>query len=190
MGSGTYNAAFHWRFCAAFTLMVAVFCGSAQTAFVLQNVRANNGSPLPPVLDAQGTPLADTNFLAELWGSATTDSLAPLLSYNEPRHRVLARFSDVLPGHFRADEISVLDTVQLGERAWLQVRVWDSRLGATYEQVAARGIGGFGESPLFYGQGQRRCDPPCIPGDLAGLQSFQVRTMTGGTASKYPPAGQ
>ena len=176
MGSDTHNAAFHWRFCAAFTVMVAVCCASAQTAFTVQNVRAMDGSLLPPVLDAQGMPLADTNYLAELWGSASPDSLAPLLSSGtEARHRVYAPF--IRPGHFWANEIAVLDSVPLEERAWLQVRVWDTRLGLTYEQVASRGIGGIGESPLFYGQ--RRCDPPCVPGDLMGLQSFNVRAMTG-----------
>ena len=153
---------------------------ASQSLFQVENVnRLPDGSFLPPVLDPQGMPLADTNFLAELWGSATPDSLAPLLSFNtEPRRRVFARF--IRPGHFFSAEIAALGSVPPGRRAWLQVRVWDSRLGAAYEQVAARGIGGFGESPLFNGQGQKDCDPPCVvPGNLAGLQSFNVRAATG-----------
>jgi hypothetical protein len=162
---------------ASIGLLLVMLSTSGQTYFYISNERANNGMFLPPVLDSQGTPVADTNFVAELWGSATPDSLAPALT-GEPPHRVFARL--VSPGHFVGETVVVRD-MSLGGEAWLQLRVWDSRLGATYEQVAARGIGGFGESPLFYGKGTRGpfCDPPCVPGDLTGLQSFNVRAMTG-----------
>ena len=59
--------------------------------------------------------------------------------------------------------------------AWLQVRAWDAGLGATYEEVTALGIGGYGASPLFYAQG---ADPtallPITSGPLIGLQSFSL----------------
>jgi hypothetical protein len=168
-------------FVANFGLLIAVLSASAQTYFVVSNEsRSNEGPFLPPVLNSIGMPLTDTNFVAELWGSATPDSLAPLLVYNTiPRKRLFAQF--VRPGYFIGFGTVVVDNVPDGGRAWLQVRVWDIRLGATYEEVAARGIGGFGESPLFYGKGTRGpgCEPPCLPGDLTGLQSFKVRAMTG-----------
>ena len=166
-------------FFANIVLLAAMLSANGQSDFRVSNeYRYEPLPPLPPVLDAQGMPLADTNFLAELWGSATPDSLAPLLTANtaEPR-RLFARFSK--PGYFSDDTSRVVASVPRAGRAWLQVRVWDSRLGATYEQVAARGIGGFGESPLFYGQGTRCGGVPCEPGDLTGLQSFSVRSVTG-----------
>jgi hypothetical protein len=162
-------------------LLATIFSTNAQTFFGISNAsRTQDGSLLPPVLDVKGMPLADTNFLAELWGSNMPDSLTPLLSYDtQPRRRVFARF--IQPGYFFEGGWAAVDSVPDGGRAWLQVRVWDIRLGATYEEVAARGIGGFGESPLFYGKGTRGpgCEPPCLPGDLTGLQSFKVRAMTG-----------
>src|SRR2546428_161516 len=36
-----------------------------------------------PVFDSQGVPLAGTNYLAELWGAATPDSLKPLVLLNK-----------------------------------------------------------------------------------------------------------
>jgi hypothetical protein len=62
--------------------------------------------------------------------------------------------------------------------AWLQVRAWDARLGATYEEVAGLAVGGYGESPLFYAQGGNPLiSPPGNPGPLIGLQSFSLRPI-------------
>lgn len=61
--------------------------------------------------------------------------------------------------------------------AWLQVRAWDARLGITYEEVAGLGIGGYGESPLFYQQGGNPFDLLGTPPRLIGLQSFSLRPV-------------
>ena len=59
-----------------------------------------------------------------------------------------------------------------GGYAWLQVRAWDARLGATYEEVMALGIGGYGESPLFYAQGSNPFKTlPEAPAPFIGLGS-------------------
>ena len=85
----------------------------------------------------------------------------------------------IQPGYFFSPSgyLSVLSVPPLGF-AWLQVRVWDTRLGATYEEVAGLGIGGYGESPLFYAQGRNPLSaPPDLPGPLIGLQSFSLRPV-------------
>jgi hypothetical protein len=58
---------------------------------------------------------------------------------------------------FRSSFVSV-DNAPFGGYVWLQVRAWDTRLGTSYDEVAALGLGGYGESPLFYTYG----------GDLGG----------------------
>ena len=142
-----------------------------QSSFALRN-RVD-----APVYDSLGTPLAGDQYRAELWGSATPDSLTPLLDINQGFTRVIVPFGT--GGYFSSGTsyLSVL-AVPPGGYAWLQVRAWDARLGATYEEVAALGIGGLGESPLFYAQGRNPLlTPPDLPGPLIGLQSFNLRPI-------------
>jgi PEP-CTERM motif len=158
---------------AALTLSASLVFG--QASFEL----ANNHPPLvdAPVFDAQGIPLAGTNYLAELWGAASPESLTPLVVVDEGNAREIVAFID--RGYFFSPE-SRLCVAEVAPRgwAWLQVRAWDARLGATYEQVAALGIGGYGESPLFYAQGHEPFREPPEPGaPLIGLQSFSLRPI-------------
>ena len=80
-------------------------------------------------------------------------------------------------GYFFYDNGYVtIRTVPCGGFAWLQVRAWDARLGPTYESVVALGIGGYGESNIFYKQGGYLCFPdPSPPEPLFGLESFSLR---------------
>ncbi len=65
-----------------------------------------------------------------------------------------------------------------GDFAWLQVRAWNTSLGSTYEQVAALGLGGYGESSLLYLQGGNpNAEPPIGPHLLIGLQPFSLRSI-------------
>lgn len=127
-----------------------------------------------PVRGAEGAPLPSAGYLAELWGGASPLALAPLVD-DRSRQRVFAPI-DPATGYFRAANVLVLDSIGLWGWAWLQVRAWDSSLGATYEEVAALGLGGAGASPMFYGpsSGGPWCSPPCPGRLLYGLESFHV----------------
>jgi len=161
--------------CAALNLLL--MCeAQGQASFEL----ANHNSPLvdAPVFDAQSVPLAGTNYLAELWGAATPDSLAPCVLIDRGNSREIVPFLNA--GYFIPTSSSValsVPTVPPGGQAWLQVRAWDARLGATYEDAFARGLGGYGESPLFYAQGGNPFGQFPIPGPLVGLQSFNLRQV-------------
>jgi hypothetical protein len=142
----------------------------------------NKHSPLvdAPVFDAQGVPLEGSNYLAEVWGSASPESLTPLVLIDREKSREIVPFRT--GGYFvqtsSSDALVVL-TVQPGDWAWLQVRAWDARLGATFEEVAARGLGGYGESPLFYARGSNPFTANgALPGPLIGLRSFSLRPVT------------
>ena len=129
-----------------------------------------------PVFDAQGTALAGTNYLAELYGGATANSLSPLVIINQGNRREIVPF--VINGYFVSTSASLaVLAVPPGGLAWLQARAWDARLGATYEDVTALGIGGYGESPLFNTRGGDPFDQFPIPGPLYGLQSFSLRPV-------------
>lgn len=65
--------------------------------------------------------------------------------------------------------------VPVGASAWLRLKVWDSGLGTTYEETVAKGLGGYGQSELFYARGGNPAgSPPDLPAPLIGLQSFSV----------------
>jgi hypothetical protein len=150
----------------------------AQATFALQN-RFPVYAIDAPVFDAQGMPLAGANFRAELWGAATPDALVPAVDLSRNQTRVMVPFLG--NGYFLSTSgfIAVPSTViGGGGYAWLQVRAWDARLGPTYEDVAVLGLGGYGESPLFYARGGNPFLIPAeLPGPLIGLQSFSLRAV-------------
>ena len=155
-------------------LIAGVVFGQAN--FLLRNV----SRPMldAPVFDANGTPLWGGSYLAELWGAADPNLLTPAVVIDQGFRREFTPFTFVSPGYFSSPEVylCVLSVPPRGS-AWLQVRAWDSRLGATYEEVAALGQGGFGESNLFYTQGGDPFDQFPVPGPLIGLQSFSLRPI-------------
>src|SRR5688572_12229595 len=97
----------------------------AQTSFGLRN---GDRGVNAPVFDAQGVPLAGGNFLVELWGGATSDSLAPALAYYSRQRVIIPFLTDTSAGYFRdsyvgrdgADHPSIL-SVATFDWAWLQV---------------------------------------------------------------------
>lgn len=143
----------------------------AQASFSLRN-----GPVRAPVYDWHGNLLAGFQWRAEVYGGADPSSLSPVVNYYDRTRAVMSFYR---AGYFmeppgRADVDAVMG-VPCGGWAWLQVKVWDVRLGATYEEASARDLGGYGESNVFYARGG---DPtPVMPtpsGRLLGLQSFSV----------------
>jgi len=133
------------------------------------------------VFDAFGQPLEGPSYQVELWGGATSDSLVPTLGAFT-RGRVIIPFGR--NGHFidlnpdGGGYSTVFSVSPNFFPSWLQVRAWDARLGATYEDAVALGQGGFGESPLFQAIGTDPFTfPPNTPGALIGLQSFSLRPI-------------
>ena len=154
--------------------------GRGQSSF-----RFNNYNPPEVnarVFDAQGVPLEGPNYVGELWGGIVSDSLTPARGYYSGQRIIIAFRTgsgagivrDSYAGRDEADHPTVLGVTPLISQAWLQVRAWDLRLGATYEDVAALGIGGYGGSPLFTAFGS---DPGvlfAVGAPLTGLQSFRL----------------
>ena len=160
--------------------MLTIGQGSAisQASFSLNNVNVN-----APVFDAEGTLLYGADYLVELWGGSTSNALSPALTFETsqrisiPVNYAPGYFLDDYEGRNGTDDL-VIPSAPFGGYAWLEVRIWDARLGATYEDVEALGIGGYGESPLFYAVGSTPGQLlPDIPANLIGLQSFSLRAI-------------
>ena len=149
-----------------------------QASFALQNRYTVYGVDAP-VFDSQGVPLAGTNFRAELWGGATSNSIVPALDLNRNETRLTVPF--LSGGYFFSGSsfFSVpSDATGGGGSSWLQVRAWDVRLAPTYEEVAGLGLGGYGESLLFFARGSDPFrEPPEPAAPLIGLQSFSLRPV-------------
>lgn len=139
-----------------------------QGTFIMSNYEPSDGLDAP-IYDADGNRLG-TNYLALLYGGPTVDSLQPVLPP--------APFSPYPqfgrgPGYFWDDFRAVTNVVP-GLYAWLQIVAWDRRLGSTYQEVVNLGIGGYGQSPLFYAKSGGDGVQPSQPRALLGLQSFNL----------------
>lgn len=145
---------------------VAVRC---QATYELINKRLNYGLDAP-VYDWTGARLWGAQWRVEIYGGPTTDSLVPLVASGSESTRIIMQF--VTPGYFRGVEGSVA-SLPAGGWAWLQVKVWDLRLGASYEETHGLGIGGYGQSDLFYARGGNMAALE-VGQPLLGLQSFSV----------------
>jgi hypothetical protein len=156
-------------------ILLAPSVGLAQATFSFFNYAPAAGIDAP-ILDAEGNRLFGTNYLAILYGGSTPDSLRVATDGNASMdpHPII-RIQNNQAGYFgQGGFVVVDDTIPTGRFAWLQVRVWDARIGATYEDVAALGQGGYGASALFYTYGGDLGAEGLPPQPLRGLQSFSL----------------
>lgn len=105
-------------------------------------------NPSAPIYDAKGTPLAGDSYLADIVVGLTPDSLEPVYEWVSAKPLQPAPFRLSTPGFFVGAGV-IAANVQPGIPAWIQVRAWDARLGSTYDEVTALGLGGYGQSKLF-----------------------------------------
>ena len=163
-------------------LSLSLCCGVlGQSSFGL---RTADRGVYAPVFDADGRLLDGPDYSAELWAGPTPDSLTPAMAPFSNQRVIVPFLSGAGAGFFRdtydgrdgADTPSIM-TVPPGGSAWLEVRAWDARLGATYEEVLALGIGGYGASPLFNATGGNPYDLLGLPPPLTGLQSFSLAVV-------------
>jgi hypothetical protein len=134
-----------------------------------------------PVFDTAGNRLSGSDYLALLYGGPTADDLhvARDSSISVPMEPVAFTYHpNGQTGYFGDPGYVQIDTVPCNGFAWLQVRVWDARRGNTYDEVASLGMGGYGESSLFYARGGDGCSGSGIsPRPLIGLQSFSLHPV-------------
>jgi hypothetical protein len=101
------------------------------------------------VRDVFLAPLVGTNYVAQLYygpEGASADSLLPVTT-SPAQFRAT---TTTIPGTWRGG-YRTLAGLMLDQTATLQVRVWDSTVGASWEEAVAAGFGGtqYGTSALF-----------------------------------------
>ncbi len=131
-----------------------------------------------PIYDLNGEPLSPLpNYRVALYGGGI-ESLAPL-----------GYASLVSPGYFGTPEPITVPYTALD---LLQIRVWDSNDGATYEEVALSGSRKLGHSELFrapYPLGDPSKDPPVPAPELLGLKSFTFPVVNPSIKVNAPTIG-
>ena len=136
-----------------------------------------------PIYDVDGfTPLSGSNFVAQLYGGHTADSLRPVGNPSP-------FFAGFRAGFFVPSTV-VLPDIEPGDVSFFQVRAWEIASGASYEQARAFG-GRFGRSEIMQlvlpGS---PAGPPPVPSTLTGLQSFQLQTgVPAFSPGRLEPAG-
>jgi len=162
-------------------IQIVLVCASVlglQTAYSQGTFLMSNYDPVvgvdAPIFDGGGIPLAGADYLAALYAGPSPNSLQPAVLASGPKPGVPFS-SGVDAGYFFTyGDYMVANNVFGGSYAWLQVVAWDARLGATYEDVVNLGIGGYGQSPLFYALSGGGATLPPPPNPLIGLQSFSL----------------
>jgi hypothetical protein len=117
-----------------------------------------------PVFDVDGTTLLNGNeYMAQLYAGPDLASLRPV---GQP-----TPFQSGFNSGYFVPQTLTLGNVAPGSNALVQVRVWDTAFGSSFE--AARALGGrFGKSPIFQVAAGGNEDPPA---NLQGLQSFSLQ---------------
>jgi hypothetical protein len=156
----------------------------AQSTFFFRNYRQSiSGQAFDkPVFDASGNRLFGTNYVAMLYGGISADALVPAVDAASWQTMAPVPFTNTFhgqAGYFAyhggyLDSVMIL-TVPPAGPSWLQVRAWDLRVAPTYEAAVALGVGGYGQSTIFYYFGGTPPQPnPIIPSPLVGLESFSL----------------
>jgi hypothetical protein len=144
----------------------------AQGTVNFNNSNAAIGAGGAPVFDVDGTTaLAGTGFVAQLYAGPDANSLAPIGATLTFRTGAGAGFLNTTG----QDTARIIPTVAPGAQAVIQVRAWDASY-ASYEAAAAAGGKAGASANLTVttgGAGQ----PPSLPANLVGLQSFSLSVV-------------
>ena len=121
------------------------------------------------IYDVDGiTPVpAGTSYLVQLYAGTNASSLAP----------VGAAVGFAAPGRFPTG-VRTISSVPAGQVATVQVKVWETAYGATFEQALAAG-GKTGASDVFTTLTGGAGSPPSLPVPLTGLRSFALAPGAG-----------
>lgn len=126
------------------------------------------GDQRPGAPDGEAGPAAGWRFRAQLYGGAPGSALAPIGMAVPFRDGPAAGYWDV------SASTREIPGVPAGGTATVQVRAWVASLGATYEEAAAQGIGGTGQSMVLTVTTGGGLMPPK---ELAGLFGFEIEAI-------------
>lgn len=156
-------------------LLNFVFLGSwaiiahAQGTVNFANIAGGGGvlNPNAPVYESDGvTLLSGPRYMAELLGGPFATSLASVAT--------TTFLTGASAGYFLAGT-QTIDSVAPGATAWVQVDVWNTASGTTFNQALASGLlNSWWQSPVFSVMTGKESVNPSAPGNLTGLGNSPV----------------
>jgi hypothetical protein len=150
------------------SLVVATAAALAQGTVNFNNYVVPAGINAP-VYDVDGTTkLAGTSFWVQLYGGPEGTPAESLVAVGSP----INFRTGAAAGYFTGGTVAVTG-VALNANAAVQVRAWNAPF-ATYEIAMVSGGGKWGWSNLLTVSTGGGGEPPKVPGDLIGLQSFTL----------------
>lgn len=156
---------------ASLALFGSVVSGYSQGAIIVKNFGGgSNGSitPTASVTIKDTTTKTGTSYLVQLYAGAAGTAESALTAIGSP-------FSALANGLFGSPTV-VIPGVAIGSQAAVQVRIWDSAFGSTYE--AALGKGNTGTSSLLtIALGDAGSTTPNSVPTLVGMTAFTVSVV-------------
>lgn len=155
--------------------LILPFTALSQSEFV---VFRNDVLMPPPDRLVRGItfdPLVGTNYMAQLLMGSSPDSLQPT---TVPPSRFRAEGTS-LPGTWVGGNIPVLlpPGPGPGTEVTMQVRIWDSNFGLTFDEACAVGPGYAGLLPVFTW---------VVPGPMAPIEDHYMHNFVGGLPTPCP----
>jgi hypothetical protein len=149
--------------------LVLPFSALSQSDFVVFRNDVLTG-PNRLVLGSDAMPLVGTNYMAQLLIGASPDSLVPVAVPAPARFRAPGT---PLPGTWVGYNVSV--PLAPGTEVYMQVRVWDSNFGLTFDQACALNQAGL--LPVFTWT---------VPGSMAPIEDHYMQGFVGGIPVPCP----
>jgi hypothetical protein len=149
--------------------LILPFAAVSQDNYVVFQNSVLTPPPDRLVRNVNGDPLVGTNYMAQLLMGSSPDSLQPL---------------PILPSRFRPEGTSLPGTwvggnisipLPPGTEVTMQVRIWDSNFGLTFDQACAFGYAGV--LPTFTW---------LVPGTMAPPQDHYMQGFVGGIPLPCP----
>lgn len=150
--------------------VVATLSAMAQGTVNFNNSPAAIGGTGAPVFNIDGVTKLGSAFVAQLYAGPVGGSLAPVGVFLPFRDGAGAGFINSTG----ADTSRTIPGIAAGTPADVQIRAWATSGGATYEAAVASGAL-YGFSPILsLGATGGAGEPPGLPVNLIGLQSFNL----------------
>jgi len=160
----------------SFLLVSGAVMSHAQVALLFENVDL-----YVPVYESDGvTRLKGSQFMAELLVGPSVDNLVSLSQ--------TGFLTGLGVGFFNGGSVPLPPNIHAGDFAYVQVRAWNTLMGASFVEAQASGVpNAFGSAPILHLKMTGIVDQRVTFTRLEGLQSFNLNSVPGPSDAVHLP---